>query len=253
MPKMIHESVAGVLDDLKVKRTQKVNPANNRGFVNEGLDSLGIKAKKPVVEGKDGEGKPVTETVDPTERAKPDETDGEPDTSTTAGMGTSTAVNTDPANTETDVDVDAKRTTQKLKEGEEGAEGTQTPSKAETKAAIQASEAFFESLDYPVSMVIWEGENGEEIVEVHGLTNEDLAPFGGTCPAISPKYAKAAKSGGSKTDGAVGELMMYSRQGMEAKASKLLTGKALHACGWTTPGKGTGRGTKVIGGSSKGV
>lgn len=275
---IVHESVQNVLEEIGVgKEGGKVNPANNARFVAEGaLKAAGL----------------VTEAKDPTERMKPDETDGEPNCSTKSSMGTSTTVNTDPKNTDTKVDVDAsaveegkkdlpdfikdkmkdkdddddkddKKKSKKDDDDDDDDDDKDDKKKSKKskkddddkddkkekcdEQAVAASEAFYEGLGHPVGFVIYEDDSAE----VFGLTTEELAPFGGNPPAISPKYAKAAKSGGDKTKGSVGELMLYSTKEMNKQVAKLLTGTALKACGWKPGVKGTGHGTLVMGGKAK--
>lgn len=252
---VIHESVAAALGDLGVvTEGQQTDPSNNQQFVAEG--ALGIAGlvteesqcgskpkngdakdgdakdgddkdgddKPPVEENKDGEDKPpVTENKD-----EVDETDGEPDSSTQGASTTSsTKVDTKKENTKTEVDVDA---------------GKSKISEEEQAAADEAATAFYEGVDKPVTFVIYEGDEGEdETVEVHGLTNEDLSPFGGVAPIMPAKMKKQAKDGGSNKKGDTGVLMLYSTKGMDAKTKKMLTGQNFRACGWGTPPKGTGK------------
>ena len=243
-PGVIHESVANVMSDMGMANRKTTNPANNSRPVTE--DSEAEKSAKLVKEEAEKAAKLLAEANG--DDTNTDETDGEADDSTTTDTGTSAKCNTDSSTTDPKVDVSAakKGAKKKTEEGEE-AEGDKL-TEVELAEAVQASEAFYENLDHPISIVIWEGEDGKEEVEVHGLTEADLAPCGGTAPAISPKYSKAAKDGGSVTKGSAGELMLYSTQEMNVKVAKLLSGRALRACGYKAPGKGKGKGTIVIGG-----
>lgn len=247
---VIHESVAAALGDMGiVTEGQQTDPSNNQRFVTEGamgIAGLVAEGEKPDFlkkkedkdggdcddkDKKDGDDKEKDDkTVSEAAKHVPDETDGEPDTATNnAGTTANPKVDTDPKNTGPTVDVDPGKT----KKGQ--------VSEEELAAADEAATAFYESVNKPVTFVIYEGEGDEpEHIEVHGLTTEDVAPFGGTAPAMPAKMMKQAKDGGSNKKGDTGVLMLYSTKGMDERTKKMLTGQNFRACGWGTPPKGAG-------------
>lgn len=99
------------------------------------------------------------------------------------------------------------------------------------------SESFYASLKHGVTFVLYEGG----VCEVHGLTEEEVAPFGGTAPAMPARYAKKALGAGPNSKADIGTLSLYKTENMDAQSQKILTGKDFKAMGWGTPGKGTGR------------
>jgi hypothetical protein len=110
------------------------------------------------------------------------------------------------------------------------------------EAAIDAeldliSESFYASLKHGVTFVLYENGNAEII----GLTEEEIAPFGGTAPAVPNRYSKKAKDAGPNSKVDMGVLSLYKTENMDAQSQKILTGKDFKALGWGTPGKGTGK------------
>ena len=110
------------------------------------------------------------------------------------------------------------------------------------EAAIDAeldliSESFYASLKHGVTFVLYEGGKAE----IHGLTEEEIAPFGGTAPAVPNRYSKKAKDAGPNSKVDMGVLSLYKTENMDAQSQKILTGKDFKAMGWGTPGKGTGK------------
>lgn len=110
------------------------------------------------------------------------------------------------------------------------------------EAAIDAEldsicESFYASLKHGVTFVLYEGGT----CEVHGLTEEEVAPFGGSAPAMPVRYSKKAKDAGPNSKADIGTLSLYKSEGMNTQSQKLLTGKDFKAFGWGTPGKGTGK------------
>jgi hypothetical protein len=99
------------------------------------------------------------------------------------------------------------------------------------------SESFYASLKHGVTFVLY--ENG--VCEVHGLTEEEVAPFGGTAPAMPVRYSKKAQGAGPNSKVDMGVLSLYKTENMDAQSQKILTGKDFKALGWGTPGKGTGK------------
>lgn len=99
------------------------------------------------------------------------------------------------------------------------------------------SEAFYESLPHNITFVLYEGEKAE----VHGLTEEEIAPFGGTAPAVPAKYAKKAKDAGPNSKVDMGVLTLHKAENWQTQGSTILTGKDFKASGWGTPGKGYGK------------
>jgi hypothetical protein len=117
-----------------------------------------------------------------------------------------------------------------------------TPEEKTEEAAVDAElealcESFYDSLNHPVTFVLYPNGQGE----VHGLTEDELTPFGGTAPAIPPKYSKKAKDAGPNSKVDMGVLSIYKIEGMSAQSAQILTGKDFKAQGWGTPGKGTGK------------
>ena len=101
----------------------------------------------------------------------------------------------------------------------------------------QLCESFYHSLPHGVTFVLY----NEGIAEVHGLTEEELAPFAGTPPAVPCRYAKEAKGAGPNSKVDMGVLSIYKTENMDVQSQKILTGKDFKAQGWGTPGKGTGK------------
>lgn len=249
---IVHEQVASVMAGMGlVIENNNADPSNNSRFVAEGVHGLaglvteqkGGKAK-PIVESdcgddkggktkkykkdKDGkdvldkDGNPIEESHTPESM---DETDGDPDLTTTAKNSTSSTVNADHTSTEVDP-----------KGSKKGKGPVKTKGKVEEGTIEEAAQAFYENLDKPVTFVIYENEE----VEVFGLTNEDVAPFGGSAPIMPAVMKSQAKDGGSNKKGDTGVLMLYSTKGMDERTKKMLTGQHFRACGWSTPPKGTG-------------
>lgn len=109
-------------------------------------------------------------------------------------------------------------------------------------AAIDAeldviSEEFYNSAQKTITFVLYEGGT----CEVHGISEDELAPFGGTAPAMPVRYAKKAKDAGPNSKVDMGVFSLYKTEGMSAQSATILTGKDFKANGWGTPGKGTGK------------
>lgn len=98
-------------------------------------------------------------------------------------------------------------------------------------------ESFYASQKKTITFVLYEGG----IAEVHGLNEDELAPFGGTAPAMPARYAKKAKDAGPNSKADIGILSLYKIENMTAQSASILTGKDFKAFGWGTPGKGTGK------------
>lgn len=241
---LVHEQVASIMRGMGlIIEDANADPSNNRRFVNEGVngiaglvteesscggddkgdDDMPPKKGKKSVQKKDKDGKPMVGKDGKPVMEEVDETDGEPDYSTD--------VNNDPANpkaatkpkhTSTKVDADA---------GKQGAGG-----KVNEGSIEEAAAAFYDGLNKPVTFVIYENDEAE----VFGLTNEDVAPFGGTAPCMPTEFVKQAKDGGSNKKGDVGVLMLYSTKGMDERTKKILTAQQFRASGWATPAKGSG-------------
>jgi hypothetical protein len=190
-----------------------------------------------------------------TEEEEEDETDGtgEPSNKTT----TSTKTKNDPAKTKKDTKVVDKgdevvegekpEFLKKMKE-KKGKRDALADKKEKSKeecdemAKLDAeldtlSEQFYDSLDHTVTFVLYEGEKAE----VHGLTEEEIAPFGGTAPTVPAKYAKKAKDAGPNSKVDMGVLTLHKAEDWKTQGSKILTGKDFKAAGWGTPGKGYGK------------
>jgi hypothetical protein len=113
---------------------------------------------------------------------------------------------------------------------------------AEQIAAIDAeldqiSEEFYSTRSKTITFVLYEGG----VAEVHGLNEDELAPFGGTAPAMPVRYAKKAKDAGPNSKVDMGVFSLQKIEGMAAQSATILTGKDFKANGWGTPGKGTGK------------
>jgi hypothetical protein len=105
------------------------------------------------------------------------------------------------------------------------------------KALDLISESFYNGLNHTVTFVLYpEGK-----AEVHGLTEAEVAPFGGTAPAMPIRYSKQAIGAGPNSKADIGVLALYKTENMDAQSQKILTGKDFKAFGWGTPGKGTGK------------
>lgn len=250
----VHEQVASVMSNMGlIVENDDADPSNNRQFVVEGMDSVtGLvvedddkdkksekksdkKSDKDNCDGGDNcdgddncDGKTVSESHKP---ETTDETDGNPDGGTTAKNTTSPSVNTD----DTETKVDPKRFRVDKGDGPDAKK-----SKVEEGTIEEAALSFYEGLDKPVTFVIFEGEDGKEEIEVFGLTNEDVAPFGGKPPIMPAVMKSQAKDGGSNKKGDTGILMLYSTKGMDKRTKKILNGQNFRSCGWGTPPKGTG-------------
>lgn len=243
----VHEQVASVMSNMGlIVENDDADPSNNRQFVIEGMDSVtGLVVEKKhddkEVVAEDGDDKDNGDAVNESHKPETtDETDGNPDGGTTVKNTTSPSVNTD--DTETKVDPkrfrvdkgdgpDAKKSKDKTK---------QDKTKVEEGTIEEAALSFYEGLDKPVTFVIFEAEDGKEEIEVFGLTNEDVAPFGGKPPIMPAVMKSQAKDGGSNKKGDTGILMLYSTNGMDERTKKILTGQNFRSCGWGTPPKGTG-------------
>lgn len=207
-PNILHESVADVLTDLGVKEAGgKTNPPNNAApkviTEQETVSAASEKKKKKVLH---------------------DETDGEPDTTTTVKMDTDPDVNTEEANTEVNVE-------------------------GELSAAEKIAEAFYDSLDKHI-VIVWEGEDWDN-AEIFGLTAEDIAPVGGTPPAVTAKYRKAADKAKTRVDGkGYDALMLHATKNFGNGGNDVIGGAILQTVGWTAPERGKGR--KVASGSKNG-
>lgn len=200
---ILHESVANILEGMGVKKKGETNPPNNASFVTEGLKlSPGKGLAKAAA--------PVTEST----AAKPaavieDETDGDEGdkaASTKAdNKPTSTKVKNDKADTECKND-------KKADESEEA------------KAL-----AFYEAIKRPLMITVKEDGSAE----VLGLTEEELAPFGGKAPVVPKKYTQKDGKNDDNKKPFVGTLMLYSAEGMDKK-SAVLMGKAIACAGWSS-------------------
>ena len=108
---------------------------------------------------------------------------------------------------------------------------------SELNAEIDAiCESFYDSLRHPVTFVLY--KDGE--AEIHGLTEEEIAPFGGTAPMVPAKYAKKAAEAGPNSKVDMGVLTLYKtrilyREGRDPGRSRF------QGCGFGTPGKGYGK------------
>jgi len=79
----------------------------------------------------------------------------------------------------------------------------------------QISESFYDGLKHGVTFVLYpEGK-----AEIHGLTEEEIAPFGGTAPAVPVKYAKQAKLAGPNSKVDMGVLSIYKTEGMSKESA----------------------------------
>lgn len=300
MPKIIHESVASVLNQIGLKpKGSTVNIGNNQAFLKENHDTLGrgpqgilvkiqghprysntswvvtegkevaIKQAQAVCSKSNGyaiiESKKneiiVSFTADKAkakiiEAEDQDETDGTGEPS--GDTKTDTKVKNDPVGTKKGTKVDNKgeekseevsesekaEAFKKMIEKKKGLAGKKDKTEADKKEEKEVDEAidafataFYESLDHSVTFVLYpEGK-----AEVHGLKEEEIAPFGGTAPTVPVKYSKKAKDAGPNSKVDHGVLSLYKTEGMSAETAKILTGKDFKACGWGTPGKGTGK------------
>lgn len=205
----------------------------------------------------------VTETIsEATTKEQDDETDGtgEPsgDTKTNTevkndkGVGTKKGTKADNKGEESSKDVDESELFNKEKLAafkDKKAKRDQLAGKKEKSKEECAemekldaeldllSEQFYDSLPHSVTIVLF----AEGVAEVHGLTEDEIAPFGGTPPAIPAKYSKKAKDAGPNSKVDNGVLTLHKAEGWQEKGSSILTGKDFKACGWGTPGKGTGK------------
>ena len=98
-------------------------------------------------------------------------------------------------------------------------------------------ESFYDSLEHGVTFVLYEGG----AAEVHGLTEEEIAPFGGSAPMIPAKYAKKAKDAGPNSKVDNGVLTLHKPESWKEQGAQILTGKDFKANGWSTPHKGYGK------------
>lgn len=254
---IVHEQVASAMAGMGlIIENNGADPSNNRRFVTEGIDGVaglvteqaqgGNEAgddcptkggKKKYKKDKDGnnvldkDGNPIEESHT---AETMDETDSEPGGTTIANDATSTTVNADATHT----GVNTKGEDGYSNGGKKGP--ARRKGKVEEGTVEEAAKSFYESLDNPVTFVIYEGENGEEEVEVFGLTTEDVAPFGGVAPIMPAEMKSQAKDGGSNKKGDTGILMLYSTHGMDERSKKILTGQHFRASGWSTPPKGSG-------------
>lgn len=224
---IIHESVADVLAGLGVKKKPgKVNLANNAAFVAEGLKLPPGKGGKAVTAkpGATTTTKPVNEAdVHDKDKENEDETDGiegdKPATTKASNKKTGTKVLNTPADTEC--------------HNEKG---------VKNEAVEKASLTFYEkTVKQPILISIYE----DMTAEVFGLTEEDLAPFGGKAPAVPQKYTeKKDKGNDDDKKPYIGNIMLYSVEGLDQK-SQVLMGTNFKAAGWSTPAKGSGNPTVV--------
>ena len=106
-----------------------------------------------------------------------------------------------------------------------------------TKALDLISESFYNALPHGVTFVLYpEGK-----MEVHGINEDELAPFGGTAPAMPVRYAEKAKGDGPNSKVDMGVLSLYPKENWNTQGKTILAGKDFKAHGWGTPGKGTGK------------
>lgn len=115
-------------------------------------------------------------------------------------------------------------------------EAEKTEEAALNKEIDAICESFYDSLRHPVTFVLY--KDGE--AEVHGLTEEEVAPFGGTAPMVPAKYAKKAVDAGPNSKVDMGVLTLYKTENLTEK-DKILVGRDFKACGFGTPGKGYGK------------
>ncbi len=249
---IIHESVANVLDDIGVKRVASTNKPNNSRFVAEGVEAVLAKYRKPT--------KPVTE------EAEGDETDGDnPDTTTTASNKPAGVIaKNDAAKTEVKVEgempdfikdkIEAKKAAKdgEKKDGDkaEDDKGEKKDDKAEDKKdeseKTDEAEKFYANRKSATVFMFFEDAKGNLTAEVHGLNEDELAPYGGKAPAVPPKYAVLAKKDSDFNKGKVGTLALMDVKDPK-EGQKILTGGELKAVGWKAPMKGTGKSAQVGG------
>ena len=201
---ILHESVANILEGMGVKKKGETNPPNNASFVTEGLKlSPGKGLAKAAA--------PVTESAKTNKPAvKEDETDGDE-----GDKAASTKANNKPASTK--VSTDKVDTECKNKHDDK------TDEAEETKAL-----AFYEAIKRPLMITVKEDGSAE----VLGLTEEELAPFGGKAPVVPKRYTQKDGKNDDNKKPFVGTLMLYSAEGMDKK-SAVLMGKAVTCAGWS--------------------
>jgi hypothetical protein len=208
---IMHDSVANVLEGLGVRKKSKdTNLPNNAQFVNEGIKTVIGKQKISVGKPAAAAGKIVVEA----EEVVGDETDGtegdKPASTKVSNKPTGTTVSNKPADTECN-----------------NSTGTAAESEEEKKSL-----AFYEGIKRPLMITIKEDGSAE----VHGLTEEELAPFGGKAPAVPKKYTQKDGKNDDNKKPYVGNLMLYSTEGMDKKTA-ILMGKAIQCAGWSNSKK----------------
>src|ERR1043165_3778287 len=210
---IIHESVAGVLQQIGVgKKAKATQPANNTKFLNEGVQRGAPKAKAAAV---------VTEADKKDTKAKGDETDG--------------------GNPEGDTVIANAKPTQ--------VEASNKPTEVEVK--LDEAESFWLTKlnkSELVAIVFSESE-GKVEAEAFGINEEDLAPFGGKLPSVPANWAKAAK-GKERKAGAAAAIVLAKIESMNSQGREVLAGHVASACGWKHPMEGTGK-KVTVGGESK--
>lgn len=284
---IIHESVAGVLGEMGIKpKSKATNRPNNTQFLSEQhLEKFRKVIKEDEKSGKaedetDGGNPDSTTTVDNKPvgtKAKPDavgtkvNTKGEPTEEKVSAKGKPVVAEEDKEDKEDEKDekkeekAEDKKEESKDEKKEDSDEKKDEPKDEEKKEDDKKDENPFakksdkEKADEAVKfwgnqknavIMLWEGKGGKIEAEVHGISETELAPFGGEAPALPPKYSKLAKDGGEVAKGSIGALLLYGIEGMSKESQEILTGTALKAAGWKPPVKGSGKKINV-GGQSK--
>lgn len=237
-PRIIHESVAGVLNGMGVthKRTG-VNPPNNMP-ITEAENDYGKKGKK-----------------------KKDETDGEPSGKTDdTNPSINTGVNSDDADTGVNVSEEKKddKPYENKKESDcddrdddysddddkDDDKDDDYKKKSQKKKMDEAiAEAFYDNLERDI-VFLYENDDFSNAL-VFGLTESELAPVGGTPPSVPPKYQKKAGSVNTRIDDKGHQaLMLQSREklGSNSDSEKsIVGGGSLVAVGWRMPDRSKGK------------